>query len=198
MTTWTSKVALVGASLALTSACQPKSALSFAAAPSEQVTRVSLAAGNVQLVAPFGYCVDERSVKVRSTGSFAMLARCDTLGVRGFFSAQDLAVITVTTVGTDTTSQPTTKELAASAVPATVLDQQTHKGLPFLRLTSDAHEVDGASMEHWRSAFVVNGQLVGLALYANDGSLALTDEGAQVLSELASQTRKTSATKPQG
>ncbi|WP_164660672.1 hypothetical protein [Tropicibacter sp. Alg240-R139] len=196
MTIWTSRALLVGASLALTSACQPNGALSFAAAPKDQVTRASLASGNVQLMAPFGYCVDERSVKVRSTDSFAMLARCDTLGVRGFFSAQDLAVITVTAVSTNTASQPTVKELAASASPATVLEQKTRGGLPFVRLTGDRHEVDGASLEHWRSAFVVNGQLVGLALYANDGSLALTDEGALVLSDLANQTRKASAIKP--
>ena len=196
MNTWTSKAALVGASLALTSACQPIGALSLSSAPKEQVTRASLAAGNVQLVAPFGYCVDERSVRVRATESFAMLARCDTLGMRGFFAAQDLAVITVTVVSTDDTSQPTAKGLAASAAPATVLDQQTRGGLPFVRLKGDRHEVDGASPEHWRSAFVVNGQLVGLALYANDGSLALTDEGALILSDLASQTRKASTIKP--
>lgn len=187
---------MVGASLALTSACQPDGALSFAAAPKEQITRASLAAGNVQLVAPFGYCIDERSVRVRATESFAMLARCDTLGARGFFSAQDLAVITVTAVNADTASQPTAKELAASTSPATVLELKTRGGLPFARLTGNTHEVDGASPEHWRSAFVVNGQLVGLALYANDESLALTDEGALVLSELATQTRKASATKP--
>ncbi|SLN62970.1 hypothetical protein TRL7639_03530 [Falsiruegeria litorea R37] len=187
---------MVGASLALTSACQPIGALSFAATPKEQVTRASLAAGNVQLVAPFGYCVDERSVRVRATESFAMLARCDALGMRGFSASQDLAVITVTAVSTDDTSQPTVKGLATSAAPATVLDQQTRGGLPFVRLKGDGHEVDGASPEHWRSAFVVNGQLVGLALYANAGSPALNNKGALILSDLADKTRKASTIKP--
>lgn len=195
MTTWTFKAASLSACLALTAACQPNGPLFSAAEPKEQVTRASLAAGNVELVAPFGYCVDERSVRVRATESFAMLARCDTLGMRGFFAAQDLAVITVTIVSTDDTTQPTAKELAASATPAAVVGQTTRGGLPFVRLRGSDHEVDGASPEHWRSAFVVNGQLVGLALYANEDSLALTDEGALILSELAAQTRKASTSK---
>lgn len=196
MNTWTFRVVVVGACLALTAACQPIGALSVSSAPKEQVTHAALAAGNVQLVAPFGYCVDERSVRVRASESFAMLARCDTLGMRGFSAAQDLALITVTVVGTDDTSQPTANGLAASAAPARVLDQKTHDGLPFVRLKGSGHEVDGASPEHWRSAFVMNGQLIGLALYANEGSPALSGEGALILSDLAKQTRKASAIKP--
>jgi hypothetical protein len=161
---------------------------------SKRVTQISLAQGDITLTAPRGYCVDERAVRSDQHNSFAVLARCDTLGVRGGFSTQDLALITVTTVTDPTGTQPDATSLAQSAKPAEVMKTQSLKGRPFVLLENANHNVNGASPRHWRSAFALNGHLVGLALYASEGSDILTAQGANLLSDLASKTIKASAT----
>lgn len=160
----------------------------------KRITQMSLAQGDITLTAPRGYCVDKRAVKSGKQDSFAVLARCDALGVRGAFPTQDLALITVTTVTDPTGTQPDAKSLTQSAKPAKVMETQSLKGRPFVLLEDPDHNVNGASPRHWRSAFALNGHLVGLALYASEGSDALTAQGANLLSDLATKTIKASAT----
>ncbi len=159
----------------------------------KRITQVLLAQGDITLIAPRGYCVDERAVRSDQQNSFAVLARCDALGVRGGFPTQDLALITVTTVANPKGTQPNAKSLAQSANPANVVKTQSLKGRPFVLLENPDHNVNGASPRHWRSAFALNGHLVGLALYASEGSDVLATQGANLLSDLASKTIQASA-----
>lgn len=194
MPTWTFKSLCALAGLLVASACQTTGGHSFAAPSLERVTTVRLAGGAVTLAAPQGYCVDTQSVRRSSTGSFALLARCDTLGMRGFFATQDLVLITVTTLDWPDGGQPSAETLARSARPARMLTAKTINDLPFLSMQDSRHKVDGASPTYWRSAFVVEDQLVGVALYANEGSPALTRKGARILADLTERTKQASST----
>lgn len=193
MSTWTCKGLLGVAGLLVLAACGESGGL--AAGPgAERVTRAELAAGDVQLAAPLGYCIDRRSLRQGHQAGFALLARCDRLGVRGFFAAQELALITVTTAPQpDGATAPTLDELAGAAAPGRVIEKKTVNGLPLIRLAAETGAIDGASPQHWRGAFAVNGHLVGLALYAPETGPGLTREGAAILSELCDSTRRASA-----
>lgn len=159
-----------------------------------RIATIALAQGEVVLAAPEGYCIDKRSLKRTETGAFAVLARCDTLGVSGAFRGYDLALITVTSQprGKDA-PPPTAEDVARSAGGARVLDKRGSGGVALVRLADGPHSMDGVSRVHWRGAFAVGGHIVGLGLYAQDGSAVLGSQGASLLQELTRKTRSASA-----
>lgn len=157
-------------------------------------TSVSLAADRVILAAPRGYCVDRRSVRRGRDSGFAVLARCDTLGAGGYYFDDTLAVITATVQARSATAAAAAGDFADPAKGRRVVSTRSISGVPVVRLEEQAHSVDGASSKVWRSAFVVNGHAVALALYAEEGSAVLGEDGARLLSELARRTQKASAT----
>lgn len=206
MSTWISKpllAALIGAALAGCDTGLPGTSSGSAA---RQMTQAELAGGQIVLSTPTGYCIDRRSVRKSPKAGFAMVARCDTLDARGFSAARELALITVTTAPRPSGTALTLSDLVASAAPARVLEKKTRGGLPMIRLETPAGSLGEVSPQHWRAAFTLNGQIVGLALYAPASSGAMTaSEGAAVLSDLANRTRRAtvnqlsqtpSATKP--
>ena len=145
MTIWNfSRFAAISA-LAFLAGCKTTNSLSFAAAPTSKVTQAKLAEGAVTLVTPYGYCLDERSVRTRNAESFALIARCDTLGVDGFYEGHDLVMIAVTTVEWADGAQPDAAQLAQSAGGAEVLKQSSVGGIPILQLRDKNHGVAKAS-----------------------------------------------------
>lgn len=189
MTIWNfSRFAAISA-LTFMAGCNTTNSLSFAAAPTPKVTQAKLADGAVTLVTPYGYCVDERSVRTRNSESFALIARCDTLGVDGFFEGHELVMIAVTTVEWTDGAQPSATQLAQSAGGAEVLKQRSVNGVPLLQLRDKNHGVAKASPNYWRGAFVANDQLVGVALYGNEDSAASNDDGGRILENLIVKTR---------
>lgn len=163
-----------------------------ATGPSETV---AMAGGAVQLATPPGYCVDRRALRQSPRQGFALIARCDRLGARGFAAGQRLALITVTTLRRGAAASPPTLDaLAAAAAPAEVLERRMAGDLPMLRLrTPDGAAARDLSPQHWRTAFALNGHLVGLTLYAPEGSAALGAEGMTILGETAMRIRRASA-----
>lgn len=195
MSIWNSKPRIVAFGLLMLAGCDDSPALLQAQNTSRQITEMELAGGSIIVSAPRGYCIDKRSVRHSAAAGFALLARCDTLGVNGFFASQELALITVTTAPYATGSAALTMDdLIASASPSQAIKQTHIDGLPLIRLATDDSLTDGLSSEHWRSAFALNGQMVGLALYTPEASPALGDSGAQILADLATLTRRASVT----
>ena len=201
MSTWTSRIAAAGLLAAALSGCDAATGLPFAAdlgalseAPGRaRMVTVSLAGGAVILSAPEGYCIDRRTLHRTPKAGFAVMARCDTLGVRGFFGAHDLAIITVTTAPqAPGSAAPDTEAVARSADGAEVLDRQSRDGLSLIRFGQGAHGLEGVSPVHWRGAFALNGHLVGVGLYAPEGSAVLREDGARLLRDLTSRTRAAS------
>lgn len=201
MFTWISKLGLV-LSIALLAGCEEATGLPFAAdrgsaAQSEnsrsRTAHVKLAGGAIILAAPDGYCIDRRSVKYSRSAGFAIMARCDTLGVRGFFGSYDLAIITITTQPhLNGERVPSPSQVARSAGTFKVLAQSKGDDFSLVRLSGGPSRMEGVSDVHWRGAFVVNEQLIGVGLYAPKGSPVLRANGATVLREMAFRTRQAS------
>lgn len=187
MSTWIfNRAILIAASTLMVGCTQITNAefLSSAAPkPSNALAAVAMADGAVTLTPPPNYCIDKSSLKPR----FALMARCDTLGAETDPDAP-LALITATLVPLDDrTKVPNATDLAAAIAPDRILRKTDNNGLALVQ-TESATGLDGISERHWRGVFVVNGILVGLALYAPQDGPASGNSGASILTALAKRT----------
>jgi hypothetical protein len=188
MSIWTfSRAVLLVTCTLMTGCTQIKNAEFLSSAtpkPSNALAVVEMADGVVALTPPPNYCIDKGSLKAR----FALMARCDTLGAETNPNAP-LAIITATLAPLgDRSNVPNAADLAAALEPNTNLQTSDKNGLALVQ-TQGATGLDGISERHWRGLFVVNGILVGLALYAPEGGPATGDYGASILTALAKRTK---------
>ncbi len=185
MSIWTSKARAFAVLAVIALAGCDTLPASQPAGGAKAITQASLARGAVRLAAPEGYCIDQRSLRDR----FALLGRCDTLGVDGFFRDRDLAIIATST----TPVEPGTVTPSASALAAApgedVVDRVERNGLTLVKLRGETGQIEGVDPSYWRTAVVVNGQLMSLVLYAPPDSDALGGEGARVLERAVQATR---------
>lgn len=192
MTIWTCRGPLAALGLVLLSGCGDGGFPS--GATFDQATRADLAGGAIHLQAPSGYCIDRQALHRASYGDFALLARCDTLGLRSFFPGRNLALITVTTAPQRTKApSPSLADLERSASPARVMETGMAGDLPMLRLAPPGGLMGGIAPQHWRSAFALNGQLVALALYAPENDAGPVIDAPALLADLAGRIRRASA-----
>jgi len=198
MPTWTFKGLTSCVAALFLMGCDTPNGMAFSSpAPSgstgtKPVTSAGFADGAVLLTAPNGYCIDARSLKHRATSEFALLARCDTLGVSGYYNGFELALITVTVAPQKDATPPDANGLRKATDQATVLQTATNGRLSMVQLKTEQSDRDGLSPQHWRGAFAINGYLVGLALYAPETSHANGADGARILSDLAARTQTAS------
>jgi hypothetical protein len=201
MSTWTSRATAILLAASGLAGCDPATGLPFAAeldALSDdgraRMAQTTLAGGDITIAAPDGYCIDRRSLRRAGQNGFVVMARCDTLGVRGFFGGYDLAVITVTAGPADSAiATPTPADVARSVGQGKVLNERNRDGVAMVRLDQGSEKFDGVSETHWRGGFVLNSHLVGLGLYAPAASGALGNGGAALLGELAERSRAATA-----
>lgn len=201
-------VFLTGVFLAM-AACADGKALDFAAlgpkadsaAPSPKPARtkvrkteVLVAGGKVKLAAPSGFCISDKGLRRGAKSSFAFLARCDTLGQSSWSGGAPLAVITAAvSPQAEGDAAPSAKALARMLAPAETSNASDGKHLSLVRATGAAPAIKGLSRTHWRGAFEVNDHLVVLALYAAESSVALDQEGSEILRAMARGTKIASA-----
>ena len=205
MCTWISRASAILLAASGLAGCDPATGLPFAAeldaksdGGRERMAQTTLAGGDITITAPDGYCIDRRSLRRTGQKGFVVMARCDTLGVRGFFGGYDLAVITVTAGPTNATiTPPTPAEVAQSVGTGKVLAERTRDGVAMVRLDKGSEAFDGVSDTHWRGGFVLNSHLIGLGLYAPAASGALGNGGAALLGELADRSRAATAARRQ-
>ena len=94
MITWTSKSPLAALAMLTLSACEGGQGFSFGGSPDtpeKPLLQTALAGGAVQVVPPQGYCIDPKSLKRR----FALMARCDALGLPDAVSAAPRGILTL-------------------------------------------------------------------------------------------------------
>ncbi|WP_114292868.1 hypothetical protein [Pseudosulfitobacter sp. DSM 107133] len=149
-----------------------------------------MARGALTLVAPEGFCIDRRSLK----SSFAVLARCDTLGDPDGAYGAPLGLITVSL----TTAQAGVAPISAASLESAlsdgkVLDKLETKDAVLLRVQGQAPSRKGLSAVHWRGAGQIGSHLVGLAIYGAEDSGATGREGGRVLNRLMQRTRTRAA-----
>ncbi|MFS4581414.1 hypothetical protein [Phaeobacter sp. C3_T13_0] len=178
-------------------ACSSESDVSRASNGSEHqpgdITRMSFASDTIHVVPPAGFCIDPRMTGNRAEGGFAIVVPCSSL--RPGSSNRNRALITVT-VGPAGPADAalTNADLFQNARGARLLTERNDMMLPLVKLNMPDHRARGASPVHWRGAFVLNDQLVAVALYAPSGSRNLGRRGAQLLNELTAKTLEASVT----
>ena len=174
--------ALVGlAGLAMLAGCVPTSG-------SAPLPSATLAGGEIVVAGPRGYCIDPVTLSRGTSRSFAVLASCNILsgGEEGIFVEPMMVTITVGP-RLQSPAIPAPEALAAEAGQPFV-SGSARDGLTTALLAGGGGEVlDDGDPRYWRGAFVENGHLIGLALYAPEGSRLVGRDGAEMLSRVHRQ-----------
>ncbi|WP_198389318.1 hypothetical protein [Roseovarius faecimaris] len=160
---------------------------------SRVLTELPLYGGNLVIGAPRGYCLDGSSLRRGVSGSFVLIASCETLsGKPG--TVVDPAVMTVSAsprrLGAE---QPDAADIAAIMAPAKVLAREDGDGISLVRFASGGDAfLPGGDPRYWRAGMLINGHVVSLAAYTPKGS---GDAGYRLILALAEQLRELSPVK---
>jgi len=159
-----------------------------------QMETAELARGRVVVQVPRGYCIDRGSLRRGLTGGFALIAACNSL--TGDVSGADVEPVVMTVQiqpGFVKRELPSADELADAMEPAKALRRINGDGLTLVQLDSGGDKgLPSGDPRHWRGALVINGYLVGLALYAPNGSAMAGDDGQTLIHSLAENLLKAS------
>jgi hypothetical protein len=151
---------------------------------------VALFEGDVVVAGPEGYCIDQSSLKQRVQGSFVLLASCESLtGKRG--RQVPPAVMTVLVLPQSAgAGLPKPADLAGALTP---IEAVARKDLSLVYLPRGGDDyVPGGDPKHWRAGMVVNGHMIGLAVYGLKGSAASKATGKRLIMGLAARIRRKS------
>lgn len=163
------------------------------AVPDFGLHRAELAGGDVVVVPPQGYCIQRETLRSRESGGFALLASCESL--TGYVSGYDVEpmVMTVTAVPRRTDApEPDAEEIAAALGEHKVLRRVHGDGLTVVQVQAPEGLTPRDDPRHWRAIMVLNGRMVGLALYGPRGSAATGEKGLTVLISQAESLREES------
>ena len=180
MITWTSKALLAGAMCLALAGCDDI-ANTAGTASGDGLPFAKLARGEVYLVPPAGYCIDKRSLRP----SFAILARCDTLGGTATYGAP-LAVITATTVAQTATAPAATPE------GETILARRDGQSTTLLQVHGTPPSPDMRDV-FWRSISQVGGQTLGLTIYEPTDGAGLGERAPDLLAQTMRRTKQQTA-----
>lgn len=149
------------------------------------LTQALMMQGAITLVPPTGFCIDPNSLNQ----SFALLARCDTLGAATGDRGAPLGIMTVslTPRGTET-PLPTAADVATASDtsdPDHIRDRQDH----IIFATEGQPPLPQMDERHWRAIAKVGGYTMGVALFGPKEKRAVSVEGAGLLEELIQRTQ---------
>ena len=190
MTTWTFKGPLVAFGLLTLVACEAgqgtgPGAMGSAAsgAKAAPVSRAHMA-GGVVLVAPSGFCIDRSSLEPR----FAVMARCDGLGVPSAAGGAPLGLITVSMTNAKTGPLPSAKQIAGAATLQKLSNvEQTDDQVVFR--AQGRVPIEGLSALQWRAIVRIGSQIAGIAAYGPKNGEVLTATGRSVLLQLIERSK---------
>ncbi len=165
-------------------------------APARKVrARADIVRGAVVVQGPKGYCIDAKSLTSGGvSGGFALLASCESLLGRPAERPVLPALMTVTVLPYSLKPvQPRAHEMAAALAPHRALDQINGDGLTVVHLATGGEALSPkVDPKHWRGAMVINGHMIGLAVYAPKGSDLSGKDGLDLLGKLAETLREAS------
>ena len=146
------------------------------------IEAVEVAGGDVIVRGPAGYCVDPTTVESSADGGFAVLASCNILSGGAAGAAVAPALITVTVGPAERQVVRPDAETLAKLAGAPLLEARDRGALTlaYLGTGGDAILSDG-NPRYWRGAFLQGARLVGLAVYAPEGSGIDAADGARLL-----------------
>jgi len=189
MITWISKPPIAALAFATLSACEGGQGFSLGGntgkGTGNPLLQTSLAGGAVQVVPPQGYCIDRESLKDR----FALMARCDALGLPDAATQAPLGVLTLSLVKAEPdTPLPTPQEIAKAMGLTQVIKIGSHEDATIF-VAEGPVPTEGMSGRHWRGMAQIGGHLASVTLYGAPQSRAISDEGRGLVAELIRQTR---------
>lgn len=160
---------------------------------SNVLDQAALAGGEVIVAAPQGYCIQKDSLKPRSSGGFALVASCEQL--TGFVSGYQVEPVVMTVSAVPRASEapePDAAEIASALGDRKVLRRLHGDGLTVVQVQSVEALSAEADPTHWRGMMVINGYMVGLALYGPRDSAASREKGLTQMMWLAERIREES------
>lgn len=188
MTTWTFKGPVTALGLMTLTACEAGQGLNLGSGfglKSDSTSTLPLSRANmtdgVTLVAPTGFCIDQASLEPR----FAVMARCDTLGVPSAAGSAPRGLVTVSLTPSRPGPLPTARQLAAAIELENVSDVETTASLVVFRAQGRI-PVGGLSPTQWRGAARIGKQTAGIAVYVPEGSEVIPGTGRDILKEMVS------------
>jgi hypothetical protein len=136
-------------------------------------------------VPPRGYCIDKRSLKQ----NFALMARCDTLGVPSAAGDAPLGIITISLapIAPDTPLPSAEKIMSEFRLRPAGDSVQTENAVIFRAAGKPV--LAGTASAQWRGAARIGNQLLGLALYGPEGGRAIGADGRAALQALVANSR---------
>ncbi len=142
--------------------------------------------GGVIVAGPPGYCVDPKSIQRKSASGFALMASCAHLSAApgGYVPA---AVLTVSVLPRAARAQmPTAARLAGPWQKIGVAQQIDGDGIAMIQVESGGDSVlPAGDPRHWRGAMLINGHLIGLAVYGDAGANVAGAAGQTLLMNTA-------------
>lgn len=161
------------------------------------LTTATLARGNVTVSGPDGYCIDPATLRSSTRGGFAAIASCHILS-GGTESAIVEPVLVTVTVSPANNGEPSPAELA-DVLGTTLLQNRELSAILVGQMASGGEVAfSGSDPKHWRGAFVLGSHLVGVTLYAPQGSPLLGAQGAAFLNTVSSSIRANSKSEAPG
>ncbi|WP_411976220.1 hypothetical protein [Sulfitobacter faviae] len=193
MITWTSKSPLAALAMLTLSACEGGQGFSFGGSPDtpeKPLLQTALAGGAVQVVPPQGYCIDPKSLKPR----FALMARCDALGLPDVVSAAPRGILTLALIEAEADAPLPTPQQVAEAAGLSQLQEAGSVEGGSIFVAQGPVPADGMSSRHWRGMARIGGHVASVTLYGAPQSRAISEEGRALVADLIRQSRSKSAT----
>ena len=159
----------------------------------QTLNQISLYNDEVVVTAPRGYCIDATHIKRGNFGAFIPIGSCESLtGQAGVPIEPGLITVSVLPRQSDR-AMPTASDIAASMSGDQTLQTIDGDGLSIVHFaTGGARALPGGDSRYWRGGMVVNGHLLGLAVYGPQGSPLAGKQGLRLLMELAEELRRSS------
>lgn len=189
MTIWTCKALITAGAITALAACEDGASFALATPQAKPLAKARMMAGKVTLVPPQGYCIDASSLKQR----FALMARCDALNTDAGTGGAPVGIITASlAVLPEGGALPAAKDIAVASGLKNLRDVDASESHTSFRADGPAPDPAYSSTQ-WRGISRIGTVALGLTLHGPEGGRAITTEGREMLNDLITRTRTSSA-----
>lgn len=162
-------------------------------ASDDALQQVSLFKGEVVVAGPRGYCVDGAQLRRGSFGAFVPIASCESLSGQAGIGVEPVLMTVSVLPRQDSRAMPDAAEIAASMAEDKPLEMIDGDGVSIVHFaTGGERALPGGDPRYWRAGMIVNGHLLGLAVYAPKDSPLAGGQGKRLISDLAEGLRNRS------
>lgn len=181
MTTWTFKGPVAALAFLALSGCEAGQGFGLSPkgnASAPPLSRAKMVKG-VTLVAPRGFCIDQTSLEPR----FAVMARCDGLGVAAAAGTAPRGLITVSLADAKGLPLPTAQHIATASQLSNMELVDEQDSFTVFRARGRI-PVGGFAPTQWRAAAKIGSQTAGVAVYGPENGEIITSAGRDILLQL--------------